>query len=204
MSDQATPSAGWYADPERPGAGRYWDGTAWTEHRHVPGAQQAPVLRAPEGTDPNTPWIWVFVLLPLLGYLPLFLIPWSSAFSYDPRNPESMVDAQLSILTSPGYLGSILLSFLLYAALVVVAYLDHRELLRRQVPKPFHWAFAFIPSYGILVYPIGRAVVMKGRTGGGLGPIWVMIGVFVIGIVVTVAWTVQFMSSVMSTISTLR
>lgn len=28
--------AGWYADPEQPGQQRYWDGTGWTEHVHVP------------------------------------------------------------------------------------------------------------------------------------------------------------------------
>jgi hypothetical protein len=28
--------AGWYADPGQPGQQRYWDGSAWTEHVHVP------------------------------------------------------------------------------------------------------------------------------------------------------------------------
>jgi hypothetical protein len=29
----ATTPAGWYPDAQRPGGQRYWDGTAWTEHR---------------------------------------------------------------------------------------------------------------------------------------------------------------------------
>ena len=33
MSDSAPPVAAWYPDPEDPDQLRYWDGTAWTEHR---------------------------------------------------------------------------------------------------------------------------------------------------------------------------
>jgi len=29
---QALPPAGWYADPQRPGGQRYWDGATWTQH----------------------------------------------------------------------------------------------------------------------------------------------------------------------------
>jgi hypothetical protein len=30
----STPPADWYPDPEVPGQMRYWDGSAWTQHRH--------------------------------------------------------------------------------------------------------------------------------------------------------------------------
>lgn len=204
MSEQVTPSipAGWYADPENPARGRYWDGTAWTQHFHAPG-QAAPAPRAPEGTDPYTPWIWAIVLLPVLGYLPLPFFSWSSFFDFDPRDAQSVFDAQFAIFTSPMYLVSIAVAILTYGLGVVFAYLDHRTLLQRQVPKPFHWAWSFIPSYGVLVYPIGRTVVTRSRVGGGaLGPIWVMIAVFVLGLVITVVMMFQMMSAMTGLLST--
>jgi len=205
MSDQATPSvpAGWYPDPEGSARGRYWDGTAWTENYHVPG-QPAPQLRAPEGTDPYTPWIWAFVLLPLLGYLPLPFFPWASLFEFDPREPGSVMDAQFAIFTSPAYLAAVGSGLVIYGVSVLLAYLDHRALVAREVPKPFHWAWAFIPSYGTLVYPIGRTVVIKGRTGRGLGPIWVMIGVFLAGLIVSLVMVAQMMSAMTGMLDTLR
>ncbi|MEV0242358.1 DUF2510 domain-containing protein [Streptomyces sp. NPDC050674] len=37
-----TPPPGWYPDPHAPHLRRWWDGTAWTEHRRVPEAPAAP------------------------------------------------------------------------------------------------------------------------------------------------------------------
>ncbi|MFF7896613.1 DUF2510 domain-containing protein [Streptomyces sp. NPDC007907] len=37
-----TPPPGWYPDPHAPHRQRWWDGTAWTEHRSAPGAPAAP------------------------------------------------------------------------------------------------------------------------------------------------------------------
>ncbi|WP_327398427.1 DUF2510 domain-containing protein [Streptomyces phaeochromogenes] len=40
-----TPPPGWYRDPSAPHVERWWDGTAWTEHR-----------RSPEATTPQQPY----------------------------------------------------------------------------------------------------------------------------------------------------
>lgn len=40
--------AGWYDDPERPGSKRWWDGTAWTEHRQPAEAAEPTELAAEE------------------------------------------------------------------------------------------------------------------------------------------------------------
>ncbi|MFJ8595932.1 DUF2510 domain-containing protein [Streptomyces sp. NPDC093598] len=37
-----TPPPGWYPDPHAPHLQRWWDGTAWTEHRRAPGTPAAP------------------------------------------------------------------------------------------------------------------------------------------------------------------
>ena len=37
-----TPPPGWYPDPHAPHLPRWWDGTAWTEHRRAPEAPAAP------------------------------------------------------------------------------------------------------------------------------------------------------------------
>ena len=48
------PAAGWYPDPHDVGGRRYWDGTAWTEHRVGPGADDAvqPTLVLPSAQQP--------------------------------------------------------------------------------------------------------------------------------------------------------
>ncbi|MFJ2772434.1 DUF2510 domain-containing protein [Streptomyces sp. NPDC087300] len=48
-----SPSPGWYPDPHQPSVERWWDGTAWTEHRRGPGAaQQAPGQQGFGPADP--------------------------------------------------------------------------------------------------------------------------------------------------------
>jgi hypothetical protein len=47
-------AAGWYPDPHDIGGQRYWDGTAWTEHRVGPGGDDAvqPTLVLPSAQQP--------------------------------------------------------------------------------------------------------------------------------------------------------
>ncbi|MGW4022677.1 DUF2510 domain-containing protein [Streptomyces sp. NPDC005009] len=45
-----TPPPGWYRDPHAPHLERWWDGTAWTEHRRAPGAPAAPPAPSTGGT----------------------------------------------------------------------------------------------------------------------------------------------------------
>ncbi|MFH8992200.1 DUF2510 domain-containing protein [Streptomyces sp. NPDC017940] len=42
------PPPGWYPDPSRPAVQRWWDGSAWTEHRHGPEATVHPARPRPE------------------------------------------------------------------------------------------------------------------------------------------------------------
>ncbi|MFF0103994.1 DUF2510 domain-containing protein [Streptomyces hirsutus] len=49
-----TPAPGWYPDPHAPHLERWWDGTAWTEHRRTPEAPGGPVPPSPGGTGGRT------------------------------------------------------------------------------------------------------------------------------------------------------
>lgn len=42
-----TPPPGWYPDPTAPHLWRWWDGTAWTEHRGAPGEPSGPPAAPP-------------------------------------------------------------------------------------------------------------------------------------------------------------
>lgn len=155
-------------------------------------------LRASEGTDGTTPWIWLVLAMYVVPLIPLFFIDWGGMFAFDVGDPASVDEASLRPFLSPGYWLTILASLVCYALGVVFAVLDHRELARRGVPRPFHWAFAFLSSY---VYPIGRAVVVNSRTGRGLHVLWATIGVFVGSTLVGVLLTAVIMAEVFAVIA---
>ncbi len=203
MTDPAASPAvaGWYPDPAGSAQRRWWDGTKWTDTLETPysTAAAAQALRAPEGTDPNTPWIWLIVFLPWLPTLGLLFIDWSGYIEALLTDPTGM--SAVTFLVTPGYLLMIALGWITTGLIIWFAYLDWRELKRRGVPQPFHWAWiflTFVVSYG--VYTIGRAVVANRRTGQGLSVMWVTIATFVaafmLGIALSIFLTVQIINGV--------
>jgi Protein of unknown function (DUF2510) len=193
----AVAAAGWY--PVAPGSAqqRWWDGTRWTDHVYDP-ATAVPAaattvatapLRAAEGVKPGTVWFWLIAVgAPVLQILEL--IPTSfwfnSVLGANFEDPTAVLGAEFN----PAYAILLLSGFLLYAYCIVFAALDWRALRARGVPRPFHWAWSFlvlVVSFPI-VYVIGRTVVARRRTGSGMAPLWVFVGLEVAAFITNVVF----------------
>ncbi|MFB2596334.1 DUF2510 domain-containing protein [Herbiconiux sp. P17] len=223
--NQATP-AGWYADPAGSPQLRWWDGAGWTDHLQAPATpatapasasassapaygQQAPayaysyptaaaIPSVPAGTPAYGPFIWVITLLPLISFLliPLLLPSLEQSMRSslaDPYGNQPLYGGySMSGLVIQGVVN--LLSLLIAAAVIVLAYFDHRWLLRNGYVRPFHWAWAFLGT----VYPIGRSVVVRRRSGRGIAPMWVAIAIAALGLIIgigIVVWTFSLIFS---------
>jgi Protein of unknown function (DUF2510) len=172
------PAPGWYPDPAGTNRRRWWDGRAWTEY-FADGGWDGRIDQPPLAPDArvNTPYIWIIALLPLLSAVAF--LTWD-AQGYLRHVLEDPRTAGLSQFTDPGYLFVSAVGYLIYAAIVVLAYFDWRALKRMGVVKPFHWAWAFLS----IVYIIGRPVVLRRRVHRGLAPLWTFIGVYLFTVVV--------------------
>ena len=173
-----TPELGeprWHADPSGGPGLRWWDGTQWTTAVMGPAELGPPVQQPlPAGTSPYTVPIWVIVFLPLLTALGALLIPTPSLSSMF----EAQTTAPLQAFEPSGLIRN-LLSLFIYGTTVALAYADRRALERAGYLRPFHWAWAFL-STG--VYVVGRSIIVQRRLGRGLTPIWVWVGVTVLGL----------------------
>ena len=159
-------------------------------------------LRAPEGTNPSTMHIWMIVVLSGVICIPSFIYLGTFDFAQF-MQPQAMASdpyAIYGLMFTPAYVASLLAGIIGYGLTAVLAFLDYRELASRGVPKPFHWAFSLIPSYGTYVYVIGRSVVVRRRTGTGLAPLWLFIGITVLTFVIALALTFVMMASMFATI----
>ena len=154
----------------------------------------APAPKAPEGTSPSTPYIWLIALLPvvtlILSVAQLSTIDQMIANASDPNGP---LFTTTDLLTTG-------VSLLLAAATVVFAFLDARTLAARGVPRPFHWAWSFFALLSAPVYMIGRSVVVRRRVGSGLAPMFVNLSLillgFIIGIVAAVIATTRIFETI--------
>lgn len=202
MSTPQTPQvpAGWYPDPAGSARSRWWDGTQWTDHFSEPYTTAA-ALKAPEGTNPYTVWIWLSIFLPLITVPLIFAVnPFAGLGTIDPQDPTAVIAWEFSIFGSPFFLILTVLGWVLQAALILFGFLDYRELVRRGVPQPFHWAFVFLNLVVGPVYVIGRGVVTNRRVGRGISVMWAQIAVIVVSIIAAVAWSVILTSTLIGSI----
>ena len=199
---ETTPAAaavppGWYDDGTGSGQQRWWSGVEWTEHVATPTVIVRPLL--PADRPVYSVCIWLIVLLPLLSLGSFFL--WQPNFDYlsSPAGTPEYESRYLSSMFTPGYFVILGLSFVSYGLTALFAWRDSIWLRAQGVVRPFSWPWVFIPSYGGLVYVIGRSVIVRRVAAPrGLAPIWVLIAVVVLGFVVAIVWMVSLMSGMLS------
>jgi hypothetical protein len=155
----------------------------------APYSAPTPPPQVPASTSPFTWGIWVVAALPAISLL--------AVASYDFRDyMRAAMAGRMAI--DGGYVLMQVLGVLVYAATVVVAYFDWRDLGRRGIVRPFHWAWSFLGSG---VYVIGRSVIVRRRITGSpasaLTPIWVWAAINVIALFVVTIKLVAAVSSVM-------
>ena len=165
--------AGWYPDPTGVTGvtgERWWDGTQWTAYERA--APYAPAGMWPKvQVDTNTVWVWLAIAVTALPYATLFLVDGGGYLhgvlqSGSSAAVSGMIQWQLQTLAVS------MLGWVAMGAGIVFSWLDWRELRRRGVPAPFHWAWSFFALLGggAAVYMIGRAVVLRRRTVSGGWP----------------------------------
>ncbi|WP_167552376.1 DUF2510 domain-containing protein [Leifsonia xyli] len=144
-------------------------------------------------------WIWLVVALPIIPVLLQFLVQPQVMFREVSVGGRSTLSVDpFALIGGAGYFLVAGLGWLVTAAVIVFSWLDYRELVRRGVERPFHWAWSFLG----IVYPIGRSVIVRGVAGGrGLAPLWVAIAVQVVAFVVAMVWTIVLVSQILGTVS---
>ena len=197
------PEAGWYDDGT--GRQRWWDGARWAAPAApvAPAPQVAASGAAPVAVDTNTVWVWLAIVMSVLPIGVLFLIDWDGYLvalsqvtsGFNPTADLLQWEAHVFAVSA--------LSWIAMAAFILFSWLDWRELRRRRVAAPFHWAWSFfaLVNGGLAVYMIGRAVVLKRRTvSGGWPPLWVWIGTTALGFVIGIVWMIGFLSKLFTVV----
>ncbi|MEN2740207.1 hypothetical protein ABCS02_20615 [Microbacterium sp. X-17] len=157
------------------------------------GAAGTERVNAPTGTV----WIWLNVLLPVVTLPSLFLLN-TSAYLRATFEAAATGHRQVANAATASYLAGSLavwgISLVVIGLCVLFAWLDWRELRRRGIPRPFAWPWAFFAFLNNGVYVIGRGVVLRRRTGHGLGPIWGWAAVTALSVIVGVVYGVAILT----------
>lgn len=139
--------------------------------------------RTSPGVPTNTPWIWLAILLPLVPTVGLVAVDWEEFLLTSAVDP-------VAATFSPMLLALTVISWITVALHIVFAFVDQRALTARGIDRPFPWFWSFtVFVAGPVVYPIGRAIVAKKRTGAGLAPLFVTIAGILVTLVV-ISWVV--------------
>ncbi|WP_312677526.1 DUF2510 domain-containing protein [Microbacterium sp.] len=210
-------AAGWYPDPTGAPGSHWWDGTQWTGHTQAPPLQvrsdmpvgYVPASVAPESLRPvdvptNTVWIWLVIAA---STLPLASLLFLDPSDYVAATMNAASDAETAFAGSVAWMLQCLtiglVSWVFVGAAILFSWLDWRELRRRGVPVPFHWAWALLAlaGAGLAVYVIGRTVVLRRRAvAGGWAPLWVWIGTLVLAAIVAIAWATTIVAQILGSI----
>jgi hypothetical protein len=191
--------AGWFPDPSGGPGQRWWDGSQWSEHfsdvPHAGATGTTAVASRPAPTGTTTPFILVFVLVPLLSVIALIFFDFH-AYVDASLDPTAGPLAQFT----PAYLLLTLLGWVVYGLSALFAALDWRELKKRGVERPFHWAWTFLSS---LAYIIGRTVILRrrGKGEGAMLPLFIAIGVTVLGAIIGIVKTIDVIGYIVSELS---
>lgn len=196
--EAAPPAAASQPGAAHPGSG-YPGGAGYPVAPPYPAAPAyAPVVPKVD-VDTNTVWVWLAIAATLVPFFTLFLVDWNGYIDVVARSATNPSVTSEILQWQAGAFGISIISWVAVAAFIVFSWLDWRELGRRGVAQPFHWAWSFfaLANPGAAVYMIGRAVVLGRRTvSGGWAPLWVWIGGTVLGFIVTIIWAVNFVEAI--------
>jgi len=214
MTSTGRAPAGWYPDPDpdQLGSSRWWDGYSWAPLPMPPSTEPPVQVRR---TD--TVWVWFVIALPLLSGIgsvlladlgdPLRRIIEQTFASIEEGSRMRPLDTwRITFEIMPSVLWLNLASYAVIGVVVLFAWLDWRELRRRGIPRPFHWAFALLGfvGAGVIVYMIGRSVVVR-RHGGSPVAFWVWIVTEAIALAAALVYAtviiVQLANTLMTSIS---
>lgn len=180
-------------------------------HAGYPPAGYAPnayAPRAPVDVPTNTVWVWLAIAASIVPFFSIFLMDWDGFIAAIAVNAslDGGGGAAYFATWQVGSLLASLASWVSIAAYIVFSWLDWRELRRRGVDRPFHWAWSFfsLVSFGVAVYMIGRAVVLQTRTlSPSRAPLWVWIVATVVGYVVLISWAFWLIGEIFSAVGTI-